>query len=132
MITGRRNAISNFVRRFATIIDPVNRLYKIEEGLFGIFRWGSFRPLPRIDYVLIFRSFFAKCEACAFDGADDDPSAYYQVSLVYRRNRRIIVHETHSRREAFEFAARTAAALDLRLRDAAGKRGVGRWIHMTA
>ncbi|PBQ30697.1 hypothetical protein CNR22_02550 [Sphingobacteriaceae bacterium] len=127
MITGKRKAISNFIRQFATVVDSEKRVYKIEQGLFGIFHWGSFQPLPKIEYVLIFRSFFAKCEACAFDAGDDNPNAYFQVSLVYRSNRRIILHETKKKQEAFELATETAKALKTKICDSATIPGKGTW-----
>jgi|GEM_PF-670365 len=128
LIVGKRKAISNFFRQFTTFIDIEKKMYKLEEGLFGIFRWGNFQPLPKIDYVLVFRSFFAKCEACAFDAENDNPNAYFQVSLVYKSNRRIILHETKEKQEAFELATETALSLKTKLRDSATNPGKSVWL----
>jgi hypothetical protein len=128
IIIGHRKAISNVFRQFKTMIDPTERMYMIEQGLFGIFRWGKYKALPKIDYALIFRSHFAKCEACAFDAEEDNPNAYYQVSLVHHSNRRIVVHETKRKKEAFEFATRLANVFNIRLRDAATDPRHGIWL----
>lgn len=129
LINGKRKAISNWFRQFMTIIDPGKRLFWQKEGLFGLFSWGSARVLPAIDYVLVFRQFFAKCEACAFDEKAEDGSTYYQVSLVHHKNRRIIVHETRSRLEAFDMARNLSEKLRARLRDSATTRGKSVWIN---
>lgn len=122
-ISGKRKGISNWMRQFKTFIDTQKMCFKEEEGLFGIFKWGQFRPLPPLDYVLVFRQFFTKCETCTFDETDVDNTSYFQISLVYRKNRRIIVHETRSKDEAFGMAQRLAECFLLPVRDSATKRG---------
>ncbi len=129
LIIGHREALNNWLRKFNTFIDIKNRAYKFQESLFGIFKWGEFKPLPKLDYVLIFKNFFAKCEACSIDDYDNNPYYYYQVSLVHSKNRRIIVSETKDKKNAFEFAMNIAKELDLKVRDSATERGKGRWIN---
>jgi uncharacterized protein YigE (DUF2233 family) len=128
LISGKRKGISNWFRQFATVIDPIRKLYKIEEGMLGLFKWGAFQPLPRIDYVLVFRQVFAKCEACSIDEYENYEHSYYQVSLVHNKNRRIIVHETKQKQEAFELAAKLSSALALRIKDSASQRGKSMWL----
>lgn len=128
IIQGKRRGISNIVSQFITYIDPEKRMYKIQESLFGIFKWGRFEPLPRIDYVLVFKQFFAKCEVCEIDEREDNAYSFYQVSLVHHKNRRIIVEETRDRKDAFDMGLKLAKALRLRLRDSASVRGQGKWI----
>lgn len=128
LIIGKRKGISNWFRQFVTVIDPENKRYKIQEGLFGIFRWGDFEPLPRVDYALIFRQFFAKCEACTFDENDDNNRSYFQVSLVYNKNRRIVVHEDMNRETAFRMAGLLAGRLNVKVRDSASRRGKSVWL----
>src|SRR5687767_9055944 len=119
LIIGKRDAISNWIRQFVTIIDMEKRVYKLQESLFGLFKWGTFKPLPKIDYVLIFKSLFVKCEACSVDDYENDPNAYFQVSLVYNKNRKIVVEETKDKAEAFALAMEVASGLKTRLRDSA-------------
>lgn len=128
LIIGKREAVSNWIRQFSTIIDIQKRAYKLQEGFLGIFKWGKFEPLPKIDYVLIFRSLFVKCEACSIEEYETNPNAYFQVSLVYNKTRRIVVEETKNRQEAFALAKIVAAGLNTRLRDSATQRGKSSWL----
>jgi hypothetical protein len=128
LITGKREALSNWVRQFVTIIDIEKRVYKLQESLFSIFKWGTFKPLPKIDYVLIFRSLFVKCEACSMDEYENNPNAYFQVSLVYNKNRKIVVEETRDKVEAFALAIKVASGLKARVRDSATIRGKSIWL----
>jgi hypothetical protein len=128
LIIGKRDALSNWIRQFVTIIDLEKRTYKIQEGLLGIFKWGTFKPLPKVDYVLVFRSLFVKCEGCSLDENENNPNAYFQVSLVYNKNRKIIVEETKNKEEAFVFAMEVAKGLKSKLRDSATIRGKSKWL----
>jgi hypothetical protein len=76
ILIGKRAALDNWIRQFVTVVDFEKGMYKIQESLFGIFNWGTFKPLPKINYVLVFRSFFAKCEACTMDEFEDNPNLY--------------------------------------------------------
>jgi len=127
-VIGKRLALSNWLRQFVTIIDPDNNRYKIQEGLLGIFKWGKFKPLPKINYVLVFRSFFAKCEACSIDEFENNPNYYFQVSLVYNKTRRIIFHETKNKNEAFEIAKNISTKLNTHLKDSATNTKKSVWI----
>ncbi len=124
IIVGVRKALNNWLRQFKVYIDPGQKLYKIEEGLLNIFKWGRFEPLPRLNYVLVFRSFYAKCEACSLD---ENADSYYQVSLVHNKNRKIITHETKDISEAFTVAEQIAKGLSLSLKDAASVPGKSSW-----
>ncbi|MDP1801273.1 MAG: hypothetical protein Q8L81_07975 [Bacteroidota bacterium] len=128
LIIGKRDALSNWLRQFVTIIDIEKRMYKLQEGFLGIFKWGTYKPLPKIDYVLVFRSLFAKCEACSIEENATNPNAYFQVSLVYNNTRRIIVQETKNRDEAFMLAHEVASALKTKLRDSATTFGKSTWL----
>lgn len=128
LIIGKREAITNWIRQFSTIVDIDTRSYKIQEGIFGLYNWGEFKPLPKVDYVLIFRTLFAKCEECSIEEDDNNPNAYYQVSLVYNKNRRIIVQETRKKNDAFELGKQMSKGLNTRLKDSASKFGKSTWI----
>lgn len=115
IIIGVRKALNNWLRQFRTFIDLEHKLYKVEESLLNIFKWGKFVPLPQLNYVLVFRSFYAKCEACSLD---ENADSYYQVSLVHHKNRRIITHETKNKVEAFVLAEKLSKGLNLSIKDA--------------
>lgn len=125
IIIGYRKALNNWLRQFKVIVDLEKKIYKIEESLLGIFKWGSFKPLPELNYVLVFRSFYAKCEACSLDENESD--TYYQVSLVHHKNRRIITHETKNKTEAFLYADKLSKGLHLGIKDAASVPGQSTW-----
>lgn len=115
IIIGVRKALNNWLRQFRTFIDLEHKLYKVEESLLNIFKWGKFVPLPQLNYVLVFRSFYAKCEACSLD---ENADSYYQVSLIHHKNRRIITHETKNKVEAFVLAEKLSKGLNLSIKDA--------------
>jgi hypothetical protein len=127
LIIGKRKALSNWVRQFTTFLDVENAKYKLQESLFGIFKWGEFKPLPKIEYVLIFRSYFSKCEECSIE-EHDNPNAYFQVSLVYNKNRKIVVEDTKNKNEAVKLAYEVATALKTKLKDAASNTGKITWL----
>jgi hypothetical protein len=128
IIIGKRKSLTSWLRQFDTIVDMEKRIYKVQQGVFGIFKWGHFKPLPIVNYVLIFKTFYAKCEDCVMDEFDDNPNSYYQVSIVYNKNRRIIVHESRRRSEAFNLAHDMAVGLKTHLRDSATNRRKSRWV----
>lgn len=115
IIIGVRKALNNWLRQFRTFIDLNHKLYKVEESLLNIFKWGKFVPLPQLNYVLVFKSFYAKCEACSFD---ENADSYYQISLVHNKNRKIIAHETKNKTEAFVLAEKLSKGLNLSIKDA--------------
>lgn len=128
LIIGKRKAVSNWLRQFVTVLDPDKKLYKIQESLLSVFKWGEFKPVPKLDYVLLFRQIFAKCESCPVDEIEKSNASYYQVSLVYNGNRRIIVHETRNREEALEMARKAGSAFNTRIKDNATTRGKSVWL----
>lgn len=128
ILAGTRKAINNWLRQFKTFINFDNHTYKIQESLLGIFKWGEFKPLPQLNYVLVFKNVFAKCEACSIDEFENNPHAYFQVSLVHNKNRRIIVHETKNKEEAFAMAQQLGSHLHLRIKDSASNRREAVWL----
>lgn len=129
VLTGTRKAINNWLRQFKTFINFENKTYKIQESLLGIFKWGDYKPLPAINYVLVFKNVFAKCETCDINEFENNPHTYFQVSLVYNANRRIIVHETKNKEEAFNLAQKLSSNLHLRIKDSASNRRAAVWLN---
>lgn len=117
---------SNVIVNQRLALDLDRGMYRVEKKLFGLIPLGSkWQPLPPLDYVLMFKTFYEKCTAC--DVLNRDPGTM-QVSLVYRKNRKLIIHETPDEQEARDMAAFLASQLDLRLRDAISDRRMPRWI----
>lgn len=124
IITGKRKAISNWIVKMRTIINLRKNTYMIQQTVFGLFKSGTFQKLPPLDYVLIAKTFFnPACEACRLD---EDEKLFYQVSLVYRGNRRIIVTESKNPAEAFNMANQLSYKLALSLKDVT-ERGNAKW-----
>lgn len=128
IIRGMRKGVSNWLRQFRVFVDPLKKMYKVQESLLGIFKWGEYEKLPPLDYVLVFKSFFAKCESCSIEEFENNPYSFYQVSLV-SKNKRIIVHETEDKSEAFDLAVKMAGEFGLRVRDSATKRTESKWLN---
>jgi len=123
-IIGVRRALNNWLRQFRIFIDIDRNLFKVEESLLNVFKWGKYEPLPKLNYVLVFRSYYAKCETCSLD---ENADSYYQISLVHNKNRRIITHETKNKTEAFVIAEQLAKGLALNIRDSASVPGKSFW-----
>jgi hypothetical protein len=126
VIIGKR-ASSNFFIKMGTMINLENGLYKIYEKTFGI-PSGAWKPLPKIDYILLFKTLYIKCEGCSPEDFDNDKGAIYQVSLVYGKNRKIIVHETKLKKEVFELAQKLSNYFKLKIRDSASDRRNPKWL----
>jgi hypothetical protein len=126
IITGSRKAISNLFIRHKVFINHVDRTYTLQQTVLGLFKTETQHRLPKPDYVLVFQSYFQpSCEACAMD---EDERRFYQVSLVYNSNRRVIVHETKSTINALELGRQLAEQLNLKLKDVT-VRGKVTWVN---
>lgn len=131
MVLEGRYAASNWLLRQEFVLDTQHRCYRQRRVWLGwLRRSGRCRPLPPADYVLVFRTLYVNCEACSLQ--DFQEASTLQVSLVYQRNRRLIVHECSNTAEAFGKARALAQALQLRLRDSATNRKQPRWLPVSA
>jgi hypothetical protein len=126
MITGKY-AASNFFFTQGISVEPERGCYRLRyRYLSFINRVSRCLPLPKVSYVLVFKTLYAKCEACGID--DFERSGLLQLSLVYGRNRRLIINESEDRTAIFEQARQLAAGLRVRLRDSATDRRQPKWI----
>jgi hypothetical protein len=73
-----------------------------------------------------------KCEPCDTGEFEDDGLTWYQISLVHGHYRRIIVHETRNRKEAFAKANELGLLLGKKVLDSASNRRLSQWIQPTA
>lgn len=125
IITGKYAASSVLLRQ-GILIDLQNKTYKLVQKVFGLFKVKeNWKPLPKADYILMFKTFYAKCEPCEMD--DSNPGTM-QLSLVYNKNRKLIVHEGNDFSEIFKIAKEMSHELNLRIKDAATNRRVPTWI----
>lgn len=125
-ITGKY-AASNFFVQQGVVVDLARKCYRKFNRLF---RFLTFRErcmaLPRVDYVLLFKTLYAKCEACSLE--DFETSATIQLSLVHHRNRRLIIHESKNLEEMMALAGRLAKELHVKIRDSASDRRNPKWL----
>lgn len=125
IIKGLR-AGNNWLRKSGTLLDLEKGLYMSYESIAGI-RSGTWKVLPKIDYLLLFRAVYVKCEACSLDEFEDVKRGHYQLSLVHKQ-RRIILHESKNKEEVFAMARKLSRIMNLRVRDSASERQQPRWL----
>jgi hypothetical protein len=126
IIIGKRES-SNFYRKMGTVLDLEKGLYKAYESVLGITS-GTWKKMPKFDYILLFKTLYVKCEGCEPEDFDDGKKAVYQLSLVYNKNRRLIIHETKLKDEVFSLAQKLSSFFHLKIRDAASDRRNPKWI----
>ncbi len=121
-------AASNFIVQQGLILDTDKRCYVKSRKLFGMFDISDkCKPLPKLDYVLLFRTLYAKCEECSME--DFETSSLIQLSLVYNKNRKLIVHEGKNMKETLEKAKLLSDMYGLRIRDSATDRRKPKWLN---
>ena len=126
IIKGRR-ANSNFFRKMGTLINLEQGLYKTYESVFG-FTSGTWKKMPKFDYVLLFKTLYIKCEGCSPEDFENADNSIYQLSLVYNKNRKLIVHESKIKEEVLLLAEKLSSFYRLKMRDAASDRRNPKWI----
>lgn len=127
IIIGKR-ASSNFFRKMGTQLDLENGLYKAYESVFGMTS-GAWKKIPKFDYILLFKTLYIKCEGCSPEDFEDGHGAVYQLSLVYNKNRKLIVHESKLKDEIFLLAERLSNFYKIKIRDSASDRRNPKWIN---
>lgn len=126
LIIGKR-ASSNFFRKMGTLLNLEKGLYKAYDSFLGITS-GSSKKTPKFDYILIFKTLYIKCEGCVPEDFDDSNGAVYQLSLVYNKNRKLIIHESKNRDEIFSLAEKLKTFYHVKIRDSASDRRNPKWI----
>jgi hypothetical protein len=120
-------ASSNFFYKQEVILDLNQKCLNHKNTFLWLFVFKTkCNPLPLIDYVLVFRTLYAKCETCSIE--DFNNSSLLQLSLVYNKNRRIIIHESQNQNIIFEKAKLISQYLNLKIRDSASQRNKSIWI----
>ena len=128
-IFGKYSA-SNFFMKRGIELDLDNNTYKVSEKLFSIIPIpGKTISIPKADYLLIFKTLYAKCEACELEDFENGNGSVYQLSLVYNKNRRLIIHETKKKQEIFELAKMISENMQLRIKDSASNRKQPVWLN---
>ncbi len=126
IVIGKR-ASSNVFIKMATYLDLEKKVFKLSERTFGI-PSGIWKPIPKLDYILVFKTLYIKCEGCSPEDFDNDKGSIYQLSLVYNKNRKIIVHETNLKNEIFTLAEKLSSFFKIKIRDSASDRRNPKWL----
>ncbi len=131
MIINGRYSASGPLYRQGLQLDTEKQCFRKTKKLFGFINLSEgCKPLPRGDYLLLFRTLYAKCEACTPE--DFERSSVMQLALVYRGNRRLVLHESNDTASVLAMAEQLALLLGLRIRDSATDRRHPRWINHSA
>jgi len=93
--------------------DRTNFRYKHVDG-YGPFKSGTWKSIGTIEYVSVFRQFYADQEW----ENEKDISIAYDVNLWYNENRCITLTSYNDSESAFKFARRLAIQLQINLLDA--------------
>lgn len=125
IISGTR-ANSTLLRKLGTTLNLSSGLYKNYEKFLGLSS-GSWKKIPKIDYVLVFKTLYVKCEGCSPEDFENDKGAIYQISLVYNNNRKLIVHESKLKDEVFDLANKLSEYYKIKIRDSATDRRNPKW-----
>lgn len=127
-ITGKY-AASNFFVRQGLILDTVKKCYSKSYKIISLFKvQEECKNLPELNYVLMFRTLYAKCEPCEME--DFESSSTIQLSLVYNKNRRLIIHESKNFKEIKEMAKQLSQSFNLKIRDSASDRRNPKWLSL--
>lgn len=109
------------------MLDPLKNCYVKTYRIINLFTFKEkCEKVPQADYILLFRTLYAKCEPCEME--DFEKSSLVQLSLVYRKNRRLIIHESRNTAEAFSLARELSNLYGLKIRDSATDRRNPVWI----
>jgi len=121
-------AASNFFVQQGLELDTDKKCYHKSNKIVRLFTISeSCKSLPKLDYILMFRTLYAKCEECSIE--DFENSSVVQLSFVYNRNRKLIIHESKNFEEVKMMAEQLAKELNLRIKDTASDRRNSKWIN---
>jgi hypothetical protein len=126
IITGKY-AASSVLMQQGIVLDLEKKCYTLTRKILGLFNNNDdCKNLPKVEYVLMFKTFYAKCEPCQTD--EKDSPVTIQLSLVYNKNRRLIVHESKNMKEIKSLAEQLASWFNVRIRDSATNRRAPKWL----
>ena len=131
MIIRGKYAASSVLMQQGIILDLEKKCYTLTRKILGLFNNNdNCKNLPKVEYVLMFKTFYAKCEPCQTD--EKDSPVTIQLSLVYNKNRRLIVHESKQIGEIISLAEQLATFFNVRIRDSATNRRAPKWLPVAA
>jgi hypothetical protein len=129
IIHGHR-AGSNWLRKSGVLLDVKANRFMAYESILGL-RSGEWKPLPKPEYILVFRTVYVKCEDCNLEEFENVHRGHFQVSLI-NKQRRTIIHESKNKQEVFDMAKRLSEIYQLPIRDSATNRQKPQWLKRAA
>ena len=127
-LTGTYSA-TNFLAKRGIKLNLIEGYYQISTKILHIFSvFSKHIQIPKPEYVLVFKTLYAKCEACELEDFENGNGSVYQLSLVHHKTRRLIVDEGKNKEEIFKKAYLLAQHYHLRIKDSATNRRQPIWI----
>jgi hypothetical protein len=121
-------AASNFILQQGLTLDTDKKCYSKSSKIISLFTFNDpCKSLPKLDYILMFRTLYAKCESCSVE--DFDNSSIVQLSLIYNKNRKLIIHESKNMEEISLLAQQLSASFNLKIKDSASDRRNPKWLN---
>jgi hypothetical protein len=123
---GRYGGRGLFLKR-TIIVDLPKRCFTKIGKVFSIIRLkDASRPLPKVNYILMFKTLYNKCQSCSVNDFEND--SLIQLSFVHDDNKKLIVHESGNIDEIKNLALQLAAELKVNIRDGATDRRNPKWL----
>lgn len=109
------------------VVDLSKRCFTKFTRLFHLIKFkDACKPLPKADYVLLFKTFYNKCQSCSVQDFED--SSVVQLSIVYDKNKKLIVNESNDLEAQKQLATQLASELHVRIKDGATDRRHPHWL----
>lgn len=119
-------ASSNFLIQQGILLDTDKKCYNKTNKVLNLLTFKEVcKTLPKMNYLLMFRTLYAKCESCSVE--DFENSSIVQLSFVYNKNRKLIVHESKNFEEIKQLAYQLAKEFSLKIKDSASDRRNFKW-----
>lgn len=120
-------ASSNFLIQQGILLDTDKKCYNKTNKVLNLLTLKeACKALPKMNYILIFKTLYAKCESCSIEEFEN--SSIVQLSFVYNKNRKLIVHESKNFEEIKLLARQLAEEFNLKIKDSASDRRNPKWI----
>lgn len=117
----------NLISRQGIKVDLSKRSFTKFEKIFSLFTFKEqSKPLPNIEYILVFKTLYGGCSSCSLK--DFEESSITQLSFVYNKNRKLIIHESKEMEDIMNLAKQIATEMQLRILDSATDRRHSKWI----
>ncbi len=106
-------------------IDLESKTFRETNSILGI-KIGKWRPLPTIDYILVFAT-NENITVRALSAETTNAFPIIDLNLFYDNNKKITVYQTKSKADAFDVASHISEALLIDILDATEK-GESKWL----